>query len=322
MQNRFYRWGRGPLAPEEIDPDAYLRAPDSIHGHYFIEVLAEVNRLLPDRGLKFLLTWNLDRFVEEMRDSIVFLIGDEQYQAPAYASRVRAIFKTGGIRRNPLGQTLRLPFDVAWRVLLRDMRNVAVSVRHGFRSGGAAMFELPIGYYKQVVVPEVAFEARPADVCFAGTVVTKRQFSVRPAVAARRRMSQGMEAARAALPELRFEYIGGGEILGPEDYSRLLMNSKVVLCPRGNFDETFRLVEAARAGCVVVSEPLPPRWYNARAPVVTVRDWRTLPAVIEGLFADRAALARRAEEARGWWRDCLSPEAVARYVAARVSELA
>jgi hypothetical protein len=55
--------------------------------------------------------------------------------------------------------------------------------------------------------------------------------------------------------------------------------------------------------------------------VVSIRDWRNLPAVLEELFADRAALARRAAEAREWWRDCLSPRAVARYVAARVAEL-
>jgi hypothetical protein len=55
--------------------------------------------------------------------------------------------------------------------------------------------------------------------------------------------------------------------------------------------------------------------------VVTIRDWRTLPDVLEGLFADRGALARRAEATVAWWRDVLSPPAVARYVRDRLAEI-
>jgi hypothetical protein len=122
-------------------------------------------------------------------------------------------------------------------------------------------------------------------------------------------------------PQLRFEHFSSGTALGPEAYSRLLMDTKVALCPRGNFDETFRLVEAARAGCVAVAESVPQRWYNRGAPVLPITDWRRLPEVLERAFADPAGLARRSEQMAGWWREQLSEGAVARYVAERVREV-
>ena len=70
MRNRFYRWGRGPATPEEIDPEAYLRAPDSVHGHYFVEVLAEVNRILAEHDV------NIEGQVLSTRGNLGYVVTD------------------------------------------------------------------------------------------------------------------------------------------------------------------------------------------------------------------------------------------------------
>ena len=72
------------------------------------------------------------------------------------------------------------------------------------------------------------------------------------------------------------------------------------------------------AGCVVVTEPLPPFEFYAGSPAVVVRDWKRLKPVLEGLLADPAALAERGAASRRWWDERLSPQAVGSYIAERL----
>jgi hypothetical protein len=93
------------------------------------------------------------------------------------------------------------------------------------------------------------------------------------------------------------------------------MNAKIIPCPRGNFDETYRLLEAAKSGCVIVSEPLPNRWYYHDAPVIQVRSWSDLPAVLQALDREPERLRELSARTRRWWDESLSEQAVARYIA-------
>ncbi len=57
--------------------------------------------------------------------------------------------------------------------------------------------------------------------------------------------------------------------LSPETYGRKLALSKTVLCPRGfSSTDTFRHVEALRAGAVVISEPLPDLHLYRGSPII------------------------------------------------------
>jgi len=106
-------------------------------------------------------------------------------------------------------------------------------------------------------------------------------------------------------------------------YSDLLAGSCISLVPRGNSPETFRFFEALRAGCIVICEPLPDHWFYRGAPVITVRDWSELPAVVLPLVRDQVRLEELHLATLDWWRTRCSEDAVAAYVHERVvAELA
>jgi hypothetical protein len=104
-------------------------------------------------------------------------------------------------------------------------------------------------------------------------------------------------------------------MLSASAYTARLMQAKIALCPRGNFDETFRLVEAAKAGCVAIVERLPKRWYNRDSPAVQLDRWSSLPEVLDELLADGQGLARRSDQMRAWWTQSLSERAAADFIA-------
>jgi hypothetical protein len=273
--------------------------------------------------MTFVLTWHLDAFHEVMKDAVILLVGDERYQTPSYQRHVRAVFKTGGVRPNPLRETLRLRWPVAWRTLLRDARNLSTRIERQWRHGSAGqvatpMGELPLGYFQLRDVEPAPVEQRPVDVFFAG-VQAVSGWTLRASVAARKQMAAGLAAAQAALPQYRIESLltafKSGKRLSPEDYTRALANAKIALAPRGNFDETFRLFEAAKLGCVIISDPLPQRWYYRGCPVISIPNWSTLPGVLKGLLADPARLAELSLRTRQWWDSALSEAAVANHIA-------
>src|ERR1039458_796886 len=134
--NRFFIWRKHTAGAVQYHPDDLLRTEQEVTDvRYFIGLAVELDRALPNRGLTFLTTWELDALDEQFADAVVILIGDEMYRTPAYAPTVRVIFKTGGTQRNPLAASARLHPALAWRVLLRELRNSALALRgHGVSS--------------------------------------------------------------------------------------------------------------------------------------------------------------------------------------------
>ena len=253
MRNRFFLWLYSYVNPLQLDlhklpPD--LPATDL---RYFLGILQNLDQLLPGAGVTFVLTWHLDSYDEIMKDAVILLVGDEQFQTPSYRRHVRAIFKTGGIRPNPLSETLRLPWSIAWRALLRDARNKLTGIERWLQHGTpgkapAVRGVLPLGYFQLRDIGPVPVSQRPVDVFFAG-VQAVSGWTLRASVAARKQMAAGLKAAEAVLPQYRIESLlaafTSGRRLSPEDYTQALANAKIALAPRGNFDETFRLFEAA-----------------------------------------------------------------------------
>lgn len=321
-QNRFYMWRASDTAPSRFDPAQLEFDERAGDVRYFAGVARELDERLRAAGLTVLLTWQLDAFDPGLAGAIVLLVGDEKHQLPSYAPAVRAIFKTGGTRRNPLRDTLATSPAVRWRLLLRELRNMLLATRRRglARSGAAPVFELPMGYFGLTEVDWVAPRDRPLDVFFAGSIEAAGGFTVRPRLAARREMARALEHARQRLPAMRVEYRTAGpfanptDTLGPESYSRRLMSAKIALCPRGNFDETFRLVEAAKSGCVAITERLPARRYHRGCPAVQLDAWDQLPDALERLLSDPNELAERATAMRAWWDEQLAEPAVARYI--------
>jgi hypothetical protein len=327
MSNRFWIWELNAEAPREFVPGA----PDADGGdadlRYFLGVAEEIDRALGDADMTFLLTWHLDRFQDRFRGAVVLLINDEQYQLPAYAGLVRAVFKTGGIVRNPARETLRLHPAIAARTVLREVRNVGRSWKRRVQTPqtrGAPVFQLPLGFFRLTDEPLVPFAERETDVFFAGSIESAGGFTLRPRLVARRQMAAALEAAGRRLPTMRVDYSSGGPMANPgamvdgESYSRRLTQARIVLCPRGNFDETYRLMEAARSGCVAITERLPERWYYRDTPAIQLDRWAALPDLLGTLLDDPGALAERGEQMRSWWATSLSEQAVAAFVTANL----
>jgi hypothetical protein len=319
-QNQFYIWRLSQSQPAAFSPRDEANSPEPSDIRYHAGVLHHLDQQIADAGLTFLLTWHLDRFDERFRDAVVLLIGDECYQTPSYASQVRAIFKTGGVKRNSLGQTFHLPWSIAWRNALRDARNDLKALKRHIDRGRTPMFEIPLGYHTLVDVPEVPWVRRPIDVFFAGSLAPAMKPELRPSIASRRQMMRAIEVAKSELTNRSFDCSLQPltRKFAPADYSRNLMNAKIVLCPRGNFDETFRFFEAARSGCVIITESLPKRWYYEDAPVIQIRAWSELSAKLRELFADSARMSDLSRHTRNWWENKASEWAVARYIASKL----
>lgn len=329
MKNRFFKWEKGDANPLEIVPGEHLdRLPPS-DSRYFVRILQHVDEFLPRAGMNFILTWPVDAFHPVMEGAIVLLVGEEQYQIPWYRHRVRAIFKAGGLRPNSIRQTWRLPLSIASRCLLRDARNACILLRRLLQYGSpgkgtAPLYEIPLGYFALVECDPPPIEERPVAVFFGGSL-NARGWSLRPSVAARRQMAAAVVTACREMPQCRIESAsqwrapGAGRSLGPAAYTQALANAKVALAPRGNIDETYRLFEAARLGCVVVSEPLPPRWYYQNCPAVILRSWSELPGILKGLLSEPERLKDLSARGRHWWDSTVSELSIARFIAERVT---
>jgi hypothetical protein len=327
MENRFYRWRGIDAAPTRIVPAELLPQLPPTDVRYFVRIFDHLDHLLPEAGLTFFLTWHLDDFHEAMEDAVIILVGDERNQTPAYQGKVRALFKVCGIRGSPIRETLRLPASIAWRILLREARNGALRIQRRLRYGiprhvATPMYEIPTGPFALVDIAPPPIDERPVDVFFAGG--STLGWSLRTRTLARKRMAAAVATAQTALPQYRIGSLLGADRqrsdrLGPEAYTQSLANAKIALAPRGNYDaESYRVYEAAKLGCVIISEPLPSRWYFQGCPAVTIREWSALPEVLSRLLNDPAMLRQLSLRTRQWWDSTVSEAAIAKFVAQKL----
>lgn len=336
MQNRFF------LVPdrsrEEVvelsihDPATDLRNDCA----YFYRSVIAADRLLGDQGLDFYVTWDLDWIPRVAPNVVVFLLGDERYQVPSYLGRVLAVFKTGGVSSfSPYS-----PFD-ATRLLwaldgIRTARDFGVRVRRRWKTRRArratkrSLFPIPIGYNGQIDVASKPLSARTHDVLFAGQLgaVSRsrnwlpQKMTLRPREWARANLAHALRELARRDPRYSCHWLGElNDRADPLAYSEALANAKISLCPRGNFPETFRFCESARAGCAIISEPLPPTWYFRDHPALIVRHWRELPAMAEKLLTNPSLLDAHHRKSRAWWNNVAGEAALGNYVAERLSTL-
>lgn len=327
MENKFFRWRGVDASPTRIVPADVLPQLPLTDARYFVRILQHLDRLLPDAGLTFFLTYHLDDFHEAMEGAVVILPCDEQHQTPAYHRRVKAIFKTGGIRQDPVGETLRLPAPIAWRMLLRYSRDAAVRIKRKLRPElrtrvNTPIFEIPFGTFALVDYDPLPMEQRPVDVFFGGEAPTG--WTLRAKFIARRQMAAAVAAARAALPQLRLQASAAGaaskQSLGPAAYTQALAHARIALAPRGNTDaESYRIFEAAKLGCVVISEVQPSRWYFENCPAIMLPKWPELPDVLRDLLNDPARMVELSRRTQQWYEEKASEAGVAKFIAEKLT---
>lgn len=103
------------------------------------------------------------------------------------------------------------------------------------------------------------------------------------------------------------------------DYAYNLSQAKLALCPGGLSNDTFRIYEAMRSGCIVIVPRQLPAWYNSGWPIIELDDWSELKLIANSLLNDLGKLQELSVQTRLWWENKCSEEAVARYIAYELS---
>ena len=103
--------------------------------------------------------------------------------------------------------------------------------------------------------------------------------------------------------------------LSAEKYGEIIADSKIVLCPKGfNLPECFRHYEAMRAGCVIISEKLPPTYFYKDSPIIQISDWKEGLKIAGELINNNEKLEKLSKLTISWWENKCSEDATAQYV--------
>jgi hypothetical protein len=207
---------------------------------------------------------------------------------------------------------------------------------------GSNIFPFNIGYVRDV--PEIMpkpIQSRANNVFFSGNMNNNRFPLYRELHPILKRLPYriakalfyGMQRGRrhlsketdfgASFPKSYIRFTDGFKHgLSPESYGRMLYDSKIVLCPRGfSSSETFRHMEALRAGAIVISERLPDTHFYRGSPIVSVRDWRAGLEMAREIIADPKLLEGLHLETTKWWHRICSEAATATYIKNQLHQL-
>lgn len=121
-------------------------------------------------------------------------------------------------------------------------------------------------------------------------------------------------------------YIDWMDIEGRRDYwnkyTQILQNSKISLCPAGpRSNESFRIIESARCGCIIAATELIPHWYNLTCPYIKLDSWEDLSPIDSTLNKTENELQELSDKTYKWYQECLSSKAIAEYVSVEVNKL-
>lgn len=338
-------------------PIAWSLATGQQHAPAYVHrVFRHMERHLARRGWTVYLIWRLDELPSVGPDVIAVVMGDEWSRVPAYAHQIAATFKCYGTSL-PLGS--RMPWRpsyfnmLLWTKYLRTqwhrlphLASQAVRTVSSWRSPNqttAPIYDFPLGYGNQIELPVRPLNDRPYDLFFAGSVKHARHsvwspkyWIQNPKAVSRHRMIEEMGTLAQRNPSVTIKLSTTSEfawnavfygkpntegLLDAETYSHHMMNSKMCLVPRGTSPETFRFFEALRYGCILLTEPLPSRWFYDGAPVIEIDDWSRLGDVVQALLAAPERLQKLHEASLDWWTRVCSEEAVGRFMAERLNTL-
>lgn len=337
LKCRYFLVSSGSQTREWFPPECGEPLPTDCR--YFGQVFAEMERLLPEDGLRtplhVYLTYNLRSLPEYGPHVVVLLLADEYGLIPRYVRHVRAVFKTHRIhpvlgsntwwRLDHFHFVLWLKFARNWLVYLRSRWESTFVPRSWPQRLHAKIQvqDIPMGYARQELVDQKTMQDRPFHCFFAGQVELDHPIWRRPIpspkVVARRRMLAAVRQMSQNDTRFRFDGAETGSGSGSpgtlRSYSQRLMDSKICLAPRGTAIDTFRFFEGLRAGCLVVCEYLTNEWFYQGAPVLRVNDWRELPDVIAPYLYDEAALEQARLQSLAWWTEKCGEKAVGRVMA-------
>lgn len=151
----------------------------------------------------------------------------------------------------------------------------------------------------------VPINSRSINVAFIGQL-DHRRLDFHKSVTA---LSEKMEAS-----VFRF-YDGWNNGLGSEKYSEIMSNTKIALVPCGSASlDTFRYYEAAKCGCVIISDKQNNYEFMEGAPHIPIDDWTLLDVLIDSLLSKPTDLNKISDDTYSFWEKQLSPAAAADFM--------
>lgn len=344
VSNKYYvcKSGRKPIFWNPLDTNL-VPDPNCI---FFGKVFEVMEKRLKVNNLTFYLTWDIQELPSYGQDVVAIVLGDEWCRIPSYFHKVRAVFKCYGTRPilgcNPLFKPSYLNFLTlgqflqAWVNGLPGLMNYTLHKFKHLRQLEKIkknIYDIPLGYYKQLNLPIKNIENRRDDVFFAGSLI-QNQYSVtslkywlgNPKLISRKKMISSIDKLKKKCPNLKIELSITSSFHTTSDaegksYSEKMMESKICLVPRGTSFETFRFFEALRYGCIVVVEALPPRWFYDNSPAIQINDWNELEAVVKKIIENRKLMKEKHQESLNWWKTKCSEAAVAEYIAENINSI-
>jgi hypothetical protein len=312
--------------PRHWDPRDPPRRADF---EYLGALAAAAEAALPEAPLTLIVTTDHRTLPAYGRDVVVIQRAGPDGRPPDYADRVLAVFKTHSARPVLAARPGREPLALTTTALLSYAQVLVSGAPSRLRAGSAVVEPIPLGVMWSPDIPVVPSAERPVDVLFCGSVATADRDGLRarigtPKSHSRAAMLAALRRVHAEAPDLTIDIgltdsFAASKHAGPEAYWARLARAKICLAPRGDTLETYRVFEAARAGCVVVTEHLPSNWFYADAPVIDRTGWRGLGASLKALIGDERALAEHQRQTLQWWERRVAPDAVGRHVAATVA---
>lgn len=316
-------------------------------GTYFSRALQIVDQTLLQRNLTFYITMTeVDELPSYGENVIVLILGDEFYRVPKYVTKVGAIYKCYGFNQlreqaqyfapllkpsyfkvSLLGQYLKNFFlHRLWLKLNYEFCRLQQLLLGG--DTVAPLFDIQPGYFNSEELPIKPLSQRSLDVFFDGSVHnclypiwSLRYWSKTPKAISRAAMLRNLQHFKQKYPQFQVKIgqnsefnVIDGETAG-DNYSENMMNTKICIAPRGTTYESYRHFEAMRYGCIIVSEPLPSRWYYAGAPVVEVTNWHNLEEVLQRLLENKPLMQELHERMLHHWQTKCSEAAAGQYIA-------
>lgn len=299
---------------------------------YFTSVMQSLGNVLPHfDDYTFVFTRSVTELpskLDQTPNLVVFVMGDEWARVPLYANRVHAVFKAPG-------QHMKLAFHAGWwrfntMAVLQYLRQQAKRIPNHFRNPEQNLFAVPYGYYRLPKHTGVTpINERPIDASFTGSIDHKHALGgliKSNKVLSRERMVETVtqwKSGKSYSIDVKLSSYFPRAADQPEfnTYPQILMDTKICLSPRGTHLETYRLCEGMYYGCVVIAEEQPDHWFAANSPALIVKDWTTLPSILDSLLENPKRLARLQQASLDYWDATLAPVAIADYISICLGQL-
>ncbi len=332
-----YSGGRGtvelPLPPWNNAIHAEMRYP--------YDVLEQALPLIKAQGLHFYFTKNAYHLPEYGRHVVSMLLQEERSKVPVYGRHVRATIRNlmsrpflGWRPHWPLGSVEAVLTFEYTRDWYTHLRSVLARV-HPPSDWPAPIrkepltLRLPLGYHSQVEVPYIPIKDRALDMFFSGEIrhgVAKNDYRYWTSTSKFEVRGQLWRE----LTKLKAEWNIDLDAIASVDnksnaqafgsFSEKMMNTRICLAPRGSMPDSFRHFEGMRAGCMIVSNPVPVEPYLHGAPMLVIDHWREIGGILKRYGRDYDFIQEMGSKARAWWDTRLSPEIMGRYIAGELNK--